>query len=262
MSVQQAPVPDARDRPALPGWLRVPYTVLAGTAVAVYAGFPGTLPYWFADVALLASALALWYRQRLLASMMALAVLVPALAAYGGLVALLLGGVDPFGLARSLFPTEAPLPLRLASLAAAVLPLVLAWLVYRLGYDPRALRAQTLLGAAVLILGAMLAPVLDGARGGSLELAAALREAWLPAWLWIAVLALLYPVVVYLPAHLLLQELCGPPGRRLHRRLRHRSRPTIAVPPPGGRGRARAPGPVLQARLRDLVDFALARRRR
>lgn len=265
MHAQRSPIPAARARPALSGWIKASYTMFAGAAVAVFLTHAGG-QYWYAEFALVASVVALWYEQRLLASMTALAVLVPELAWTIGFLALLLGGVDPLGLARPLFETQMPLSVRLASASHVVVPTVLAWLVYRLGYDPRALRAQTFLAWIVLVLGVALAPALAGGVSGTLAMAARLREAWLPGWLWVALLMITYPVVVYLPAHLLLQQLFGPAHHRLlgraGRLFRRGAGPRLASARRRGRGRASAPGLALHARLRDFADFALVRRRR
>ena len=254
-------------RAAVSRWISLPYTVFAGAVVAVDAAQPGVLLFWFADIALIASVLALWYEQRLLASMAALAVLVPALLWNIGFFARLLGGVDPFGLASHLFEPEVSFLVRLASLAHVVLPVLLLWLVSRLGYDPRALPMQTLFGWAVLMAGVVLTPLLASSMDGTLAMGARLRQAWLPGWLWVALLMIAYPVLVYLPAHALLQELYGPARRRLARRIAryfmHRPRTAAAARPhAAGREPMRAPNGRFQARLRDFADFALVRRRR
>jgi hypothetical protein len=240
------------------------YTVGAGAVLATYAADPGPAFVWFADFALVASVIALWCGQRLLAGMAALAVLVPGLAWTAGFLLRLLAGVDPFGLAGHLFAPDTGVLTRAAAAVHVVLPALLLWLIHRLGYDARAFVAQTLCAGAVLGVGVVLAPLLADGPVPSLAMSARLAQAWLPGWLWLALLLVAYPLLIYLPGHLLLQALFGAPRRRQPRPAylelwRRSSRVRVA---PAGRGREAFPGRGLQARLRDLADFALVRRRR
>jgi len=57
----------------------------------------------------------------------------------------LLTGVRVSGLADYMFDTRIPKWIRALSLFHVVLPVLMLWMLHRLGYDPRALPAQTAL---------------------------------------------------------------------------------------------------------------------
>ncbi len=60
----------------IPLWIKISYTAFAVITVAVYAvKYPPGNFLWFSDIALILTVPALWFESRLLASMMALAVL-------------------------------------------------------------------------------------------------------------------------------------------------------------------------------------------
>ena len=135
----------------VPRALRTVYTVLVCVLVPVYVwryGF-GTF-LWFSNIALLTTLAAIWLRNRLLLSMMALAVFLPEIGWNLAFWARLLFGVDLFGLLDYMFAEQVELWARVLSLYHVPLPVVLLWLVWRCGYDPRALTWQTLVAWIVL----------------------------------------------------------------------------------------------------------------
>jgi hypothetical protein len=107
---------------------------------------------WFSDIALLTTLFALWLESPLLASMMALAVTLPELAWSLDFFFQRISGKSAIGLSAYMFDPAIPLGLRALSLFHVGLPILLVWLVYRLGYDNRALIGQTLLAGVVLPL--------------------------------------------------------------------------------------------------------------
>lgn len=244
-------------------WIKVPYTVFVGVLIPVYWRYHGPGNFlWFSDIALIATMFALWFELRLLASMMALAVLLPEIAWNIGFFARLIGGVDVFGIAGYMFDPSVPRLVRGLSLFHVALPLLLLWLVYRLRYDSRALPAQTLLGWAVLILSYLLSAT--SARNINWTLGAGdnLAQAWLPGWLWVLVLMIAYPVLLYLPTHLLLRMLFGSRRAAPRRTGRPASQPVARQGGAGEPEGRRLPVRPDHARLRALVDFAFVRPRR
>jgi hypothetical protein len=107
---------------------------------------------WFSDIALLAAAIGLWLESRLLLGMMAVGVLLPELAWNASFVFRLITGRRLLGLTDYMFDRRKTLFMRGLSLFHVVLPILLLWAVARLGYDPRAWLAQTLLAWVVLPL--------------------------------------------------------------------------------------------------------------
>jgi hypothetical protein len=85
------------------------------------------------------------------------------------------------------------------------LPLVLVWLLYRLRYDTRALIAQTLLAWVVLPVSYFLTKPSENVNwvygpGGE-------PQKWMPAPLYLVLLMLAFPLVLYLPTHFVLKKI-------------------------------------------------------
>jgi hypothetical protein len=187
---------------------RVLFAVLVAVVVPVYFVTYGSANFlWFSDIGLLGICAALWLEQPLLGSMMALAVLLPETV---WLLSFLSGAIAKerslTTLAAYMFDIRTPFFLRALSGAfhLALLPGAL-WLVYRYGYDDRALLAQTLLTWLVLPATLWLAPPeknINWVHG--LGHPPRLR---IPLPLHFSLLMLAYPLLVYLPTHLLLRWL-------------------------------------------------------
>lgn len=190
----------------MPLWLKISYTLFICILVPVYwkQYGPGNF-LWFSDLALFITAAALWLESSLLASMMALSVVVLESIWIIDFLIGLIAGASVIGLSAYMFDSKIPLSIRALSLFHIVLPLLLLWLLYRLGYDRRALLAQTLLGWIVLPLSYFLTKPADnvnwvyGLGGGP--------QRWMPAPLYLVLLMIAFPLVVYLPTHLLLKRL-------------------------------------------------------
>ena len=105
----------------------------------------------FSDIALLGMVAALWLENSLLASMMALAVLLPDVAWNVSFFGRLATGKGIPGLTDYMFDADKPRYLRAFSLFHVFMPVLLVWTVMRLGYAPQALPAQTLLCWVVLM---------------------------------------------------------------------------------------------------------------
>lgn len=135
----------------LPLALKGAYTVFFLLLVPVYGSAYGAGHFlWFSDLALFLVLGALWIESRLLASMAALATLLPGTAWIAAFVLRLFGGPE-FPAIAYMFDPHKALSLRLLSLFHLFLPPLLLWLLRRLGYEPRAFPAQTLLAWAVLL---------------------------------------------------------------------------------------------------------------
>lgn len=185
-------------------WIKIPYTIFVGLLIPVYWVAHGPANFlWFSDIALFGALIALWFEQRLIASMMALAVLLPEIAWNVGFFGKLLAGTDVIGLAAYMFDPSIPLLVRGLSLFHVVLPPLLVFLVHRLGYDRRALRAQTLLAWVVLPVSAVFATPGNNVNW-ALGWGEHVPQPWMPGWLWVLVLMTAFPLVVYLPTHWLL----------------------------------------------------------
>jgi hypothetical protein len=190
----------------IPLLLKLLHTLLVGVVVVVYAiKYKPTNFLWFSDIALLTSVLAMWLENALLASTMAVAVLLPELAWNLDFFTRLLVGWRIVGLSDYMFESRRPLYLRSLSLFHVALPILLLWLVHRLGYDRRALLAQTALAWVVLIATYLLSKPADNINWvfgpGSRP------QHRLPPLVYLALVMIFFPTVVYLPTHWLLSKL-------------------------------------------------------
>lgn len=192
----------------VPLWIKVSYTLFVILTVAVYAvkyGFGNFL--WFSDIALLAAVPALWFESRLIASMMAIGILLPELFWNVTYFGRLVTGRRLAGLTDYMFDTQKPLYLRALSLFHVFLPVLLLWMISRLGYAKEAWIAQTALAWIVLPLTYLLTDPeknINWVRGPGTE-----PQKTLPPLVYLFLLMIGFSLLVYLPTHLLLQAIFG-----------------------------------------------------
>lgn len=190
----------------IPLWLKIGCTGFVCMLVPVYWRRYGPSNFlWFSDIALLVTVPALWLESPMLASMMALAVLLPELAWNFDFFVRLLIGSTPIGLSSYMFDRSISRFLRALSLFHVALPLLLLWMVHRLGYDGRALIAQSLLAMIVL-------PLSYWAAGPEKNINwvygfGERPQTRLPPLWFLAFLMLMFPPVIYLPTHFILDRL-------------------------------------------------------
>ncbi|HEX6997169.1 MAG TPA: membrane-associated protein [Gammaproteobacteria bacterium] len=189
--------------------LRALFTALVAVVVPVYLVKHGPSNFlWFSDIGLLGVFAALWLESPLLGSMMALSMLVPeTIWVVSFVTGALFRGRGVGTLASYMFDASLPLYLRCLSLFHLALPPAAVWLVYRYGYDERALLAQTLVAWVVLPLTLWLAPPeknVNWVRGFGHPPRRRLSLAG-----HFALMMLLYPLLIYLPTHLLLVRIAG-----------------------------------------------------
>ena len=189
-------------------WIKIAYTALLAVIVPVYAVSWGWKNFlWFSDIALIATGVALWLESPLLASMMALAVLVPELLWCASYFGRLLFRIRATDLAGYMFDARQPLFVRALSLFHVVLPVVLLWMLHTLGYDKRALLWQTLLAWIVLPLTYAVTTPDDENINWVRRLDHGQQR--VPPLARLALLMLAFPIGLYLPTHFALQALFG-----------------------------------------------------
>jgi hypothetical protein len=193
----------------IPLWIKLSYTAFAVVTVAVYAvKYPLWNFLWGSDIALIATVPALWLESSLLASMMLVGVLLPELVWNAAFFGRLLTGKRLVGLTDYMFDPAKPLYLRAISLFHVFLPLLLLWMVARLGYDSDAFIGQTLLSWVVVPLTYRLAdPKVENVNwvfGWTAE-----PQKLMPPLAYLGVVMVAFPAVIYLPTHLVLRALFG-----------------------------------------------------
>jgi hypothetical protein len=227
------------DRPVadFPPALRIGATLFAAVFVTVHWSHDNQVNFlWLSDVGMFGAVAALWLRSRLLASMMLLATALPDGVGWGldflcGLVA----GWHPLNATNYMFDPKVPLVVRGLSLFHLAVPVLLVWVVHRIGYDRRALGAQTAL--TVALFWACWAFV-DPARNINWVFGPGRPQSFLPGWAYLLALMAAFPVMCYLPAHLIMILLgWDRRGARAPRNTRSRG-PAAGPASPGGEPRA------------------------
>ncbi len=186
----------------IPLWIKILYSLFLCVLVPVYWQHYGPANFlWASDIALFIVLAALWSERPLLNSMMVIGVL-PFEIAW---IIAFLTGPHLLGMASYMFEAERPLYLRGLSLFHMILPLIMIFLLRRLGYDRRALVAQTLLTWIVLPVTYLVTDPADNVNlvfgfGGE-------PQTVIHPLLYLALEMILLPVVICWPAHLVLQRL-------------------------------------------------------
>lgn len=182
------------------------FTAMTAVIVPVYYVKHGPANFlWFSDIALFGMLAALWLENATIASMVALAVLIPetvwVVSFFGGLVF----GKSFSTLAGYMFDATIPRYLRALSLFHLALPPAIVWMLCRYGYDPRALPATTLVAWLVLPASLALAPPeknVNWVRGFGHP-----PRTPFPPRVHFTLMMGAYPLCVYLPTHWLLAAL-------------------------------------------------------
>lgn len=192
-------------RGRIPLWIKITYGLFLCILVPVYWHEYGPSNFlWASDIALFIVFVAVCFENRLLNSMMAIGVL-PFELAWNLDFFASLAGFRLLGMTSYIFDAELPLYLRGLSLFHVMLPIVVIFMLRRLGYDRRALLAQTLLVWVVL-------PITYLATGPAnninfvFGLGKEPQTAVHPL-LYLMLEMILVPIVICLPAHFFLRSL-------------------------------------------------------
>ena len=190
----------------IPISVKIAYTLFVALLVPIYWRQYGPANFlWFSDIALLMMVPALWLQSRLLVSMVALSILLLELVWNIDFFFRLIRGVSLIGLSAYMFDPKIPFFIRGLSFFRILLPLLIVWALYRLGYNQRALPWQTLVAILVLPLSYLVSN-----PGENVNWAYGFGEkpqTSLPPPLFVLCLMLAVPIVVYLPMHLLLSRI-------------------------------------------------------
>lgn len=190
----------------IPLWIKLAYTIFAAVIVTVYLRkYKPQNFLWFSDIALLVTAAALWLESGLLAGMMAVGVLLPEIFWNVGFFTRLLTGRRLSGLTDYMFEAKRPMYLKALSLYHIVLPVLLIWLVSRLGYVPTALPTQIILAWIILPLSYLISDTEENVNwvfgpGGK-------PPKDIPPLAYLGLVMIGFPVLIYLPTHLILDKL-------------------------------------------------------
>lgn len=191
--------------------LKLAYTAFMAVLVPVYWHYYGPTNFlYFCDAALFLTLAGIWLESPLLISMCCVGILAPQALWVADFLATFLG--HPItGMTAYMFQADHSLFLRGLSFFHGWLPFLLAYLVWRLGYDRRGLLAWTGLAWALILVcfflmpgpnpNAGLTPVNINYVWGMSDAAA---QTWMPAYAWLAVLFVGMPLLLFLPTHFIL----------------------------------------------------------
>ena len=205
----------------LPLWLKFAYSAFMVVLVPVYwTNYGPTNFLYFCDVALIITLVGIWIESPLLISMCAVGILAPQALWVIDFLANLVG-VPITGLTDYMFQADHSLFLRGLSLFHGWLPFFLAVLVWKLGYDRRALTAWTVIAWALVLICFFLMPPPNPNPGltpvninyvwGLSDTAA---QTWVPPAVWVAGLMVAMPALLFWPVHAILARTMPPASRQ------------------------------------------------
>ena len=189
----------------IPLWFKLAYSAFVLYIVLVWWKHYGWKNFlWFSDIAFIGAVPAMWLESAALASVLAVAVLLPELLWNLDYAGRLLLRRRITGLTDYMFEPERPLLLRMLSLFHVPLPLVLLWMVAAYGYDARAgLPGAVLLGAVVLPWSRL---VSTSEKNINWTYGLGSRRVRWPAHVYVPVLFAGFVLLVFLPTDLVLRS--------------------------------------------------------
>jgi hypothetical protein len=200
----------------IPLWLKIGWSVWLLVWIPFYWHQYGVQNFlYFCDLGNFFIAVALWLESPLLFSMQACGLLLFQTLYSVDLVGALLSGKHIIGGTEYMFDLHVPLPVRLLSLFHIVVPPLLLWAIWRLGYDSRGWKYQTLTAWIVVPVNYFWHPQFDvnWARGPFFR-----EQHVVPGIAYLFFYLIAVPLLVYWPTHLFLQWWDGrdarPPSAR------------------------------------------------
>lgn len=196
----------------LPLWLKLAYTAWFVVWVPTYWLDVGPANFlWLCDVGNIVLLIALWTESRSLVSATAVGVVLIQCLWIVDVAGRLALGVHLIGGTEYMFDPAEPLGVRFLSLFHLWVPLLLIWLVRRLGFDRRAWKIQTVISWMVLPLSFLADPALNL---NWLWRPFGIEQTLLPPVLYMSACLVLYPLVVFLPSQFLFVRWLAPGERR------------------------------------------------
>jgi hypothetical protein len=190
----------------IPVWFKLAYTAFVLYVCVIWWRNYGWKNFlWFSDIAFIGAVPAMWLEDSAMASVLAVAVLLPEILWNVDYAGRLILRRRITGLTDYMFEPERPLLLRGLSLFHVPLPLVLLWMLAAYGYDA----AIGLPGAIVLALIVLPWSRWVSAPDKNINWTYGLgrvQTRW-PAWQYMTILILGFIVFVFVPTDLLLRRL-------------------------------------------------------
>ena len=197
--------------------IKLGFTAFMAVLVPFYWSSYGPTNFlYFCDVALFLTLASVWTEKPIYASLAAVGITIPQLLWQVDFLGSIVG-LPVTGMTGYMFDEGIPLFARFLSFFHFWLPILLLYLVYRLGYDKRAFVFWTLTAWGLMLISYFLLPAakadttfpnqpynVNYVFGLGTE-----AQTWMPPLAWLGLLMVALPVLFYLPAHLALKRLWG-----------------------------------------------------
>jgi hypothetical protein len=205
-AIEQSPTP-------VPLSVKIGFSAFMAVLVPVYLYWYGPTNFlYFCDVSLILTLLGVWTESALLVSMCAVGLLVPQTFWVLDFLAHV-AGYSPTGMTDYMFVSDHSFFLRFLSGFHGWLPFLLVFLVWRLGYDKRALMAWSGLAWVLLLVcyfvmpgprpDAGLTPVNINYVFGMSD---SVPQSFVPPLVWLAGLMVGLPLLAFIPTHLAMRR--------------------------------------------------------
>jgi hypothetical protein len=202
-------------RDHLPLWLKIAYTLFLVVWIPAYWETYGWQNFlWICDLANFVIAAALWLESPLLVASQAVSVLVIQALWVIDVLTRLAAGFHPIGGTEYMFDPAKPLAVRLLSLFHAFIPILLLWLIWRLGYDRRGWWLQS---AITWLLLPVTYLVTDPTKNINwIWKPFGIEQSLIPPGAFLLVEMVALPLLLYLPTHSVLLAWARHHGRPFH----------------------------------------------
>jgi hypothetical protein len=187
----------------IPLWLKIGWTIWLLVWAPIYWRQYGAQNFlFFCDIGNVLIGIGLWMESPLIFSWTACGLLVFQTIYVVDLIGALFAPHHSFGGLDYMFDPHLPLSVRLLSLFHIVTPPLLLWAIWRLGYDSRGWKLQTLMTWIVIPINYFWRPQCDvnWARGLFFH-----QHHAIPGWAYLLLYFTVVPLGVYFPTHLALR---------------------------------------------------------
>lgn len=188
----------------VPLWLKIGWTIWLIVWAPIYWRQYGPQNFlFFCDIGNILIGIGLWLESPLIFSWVACGLLVFQSLYTIDFTGALLTGHHLIGGTEYMFDQHLPVLIRVLSLFHVATPPLLLWAIWRLGYDARGWKLQTLTAWIVVPINYVWHPELDvnWARGPFFH-----DQHAMPGWLWLLGFLIVVPACIYFPTHLLLDR--------------------------------------------------------
>jgi len=200
-----------RSSARIPLFVKIGFGVFTAVLVPVYLYWYGPTNFlYFCDVALILTLIGIWTESALFISMCAVGILAPQALWVVDFLSNLVG-YPLTGMTNYMFNSDSSLLLRSLSGFHGWLPFLLLYLVWRLGYKPRALSAWTVLAWILLLVCYFVMPGPRPDAGMTpvninyvFGMSDAAPQSFVPPLVWLAGLMIGLPLLAFIPTHLAL----------------------------------------------------------